>query len=216
MTQNVSVILVDDHPLFRRGLEHLLQGESDHGRGIRITGQFSDLPSVQAWLAEGGRADVVLLDRNLRDADGLELVPELKKQGMRVIMLTIAEEDCEIRDAIERGVDGYVLKGSEPEQIVQAIWSVFQGNSVLPAHVMQKIARGETLQGAFEKLSPREREIVTYVARGLSNRAIGELLGLSENTVRNHLRSILEKLGLDNRVQVATFALQQGIVKKTG
>jgi len=78
---------------------------------------------------------------------------------------------------------------------------------------MQKMARGELMQGAFDKLSPREQEIVSYVARGLSNRGIGDALGLSENTVRNHLRSILEKLRLDNRVQVATFALEHGIVK---
>jgi DNA-binding NarL/FixJ family response regulator len=85
---------------------------------------------------------------------------------------------------------------------------------MLPSHIIQKMARGELGQGAFDKLSQREMEIVTYVARGMSNRAIGDALGLSENTVRNHLRSILEKLGLDNRVQVATLALEQGLVKR--
>ena len=81
---------------------------------------------------------------------------------------------------------------------------------------MQKMARGELMNGAFDKLSQRELEIVTYVARGLTNRAIGDTLNLSENTVRNHLRSILDKLGLANRVQVATLALKQGLVKSHG
>jgi DNA-binding NarL/FixJ family response regulator len=129
-------------------------------------------------------------------------------------MLTMAEEDHEVRAAMEKGVDGYLLKSSDPDQIVHTILSVAQGNSVFPAHILQKIARGEMGPGAASKLSQRELEIVGYVARGLSNRAIGDALGLSENTVRNHLRSILEKLGFDNRVQVATFALEHGIAKK--
>lgn len=206
----IRVILVDDHPLFRKGLEHLFDNHPD----VQAVGQFADIESTRKWLAEGGAADVALLDRGLQDADGLSLVPDFKRHNIRVVMLTIADEDYEIRDAIERGVDGYILKSSEPEQIVHAIRSVHQGHSMLPSHIMQKMARGELGQGAFDKLSQREIEIVTYVARGMSNRAIGDTLGLSENTVRNHLRSILDKLGLDNRVQVATLALEQGLLKR--
>lgn len=208
----INVVLVDDHPLFRKGLEHLL----DNSTQVNIVGQFADIQSARTWLSTGGRADVVLLDRGLQGTDGLELVPDFKAQGIKVIMLTIADEDHEIRDAIERGVDGYILKSSEPEQIIQAIHSVHLGNSMLPSHIMQKIARGELMNGAFDKLSQRELEIVGYVARGLTNRAIGKTLTLSENTVRNHLRSILDKLGLANRVQVATLALKQGLVKTHG
>lgn len=206
----INVVLVDDHPLFLKGLEFLMQAHSE----VKIAAQFPDIDSARAWLESSGRADVALLDRSLHDADGLALVPDFKARGIKVIMLTIAEEDHEIRDAIERGVDGYILKSSEPEQIIQAIRSVHLGNSMLPSHIMQKMARGELMHGAFDKLSQRELEIVSHVARGLSNRAIGDTLGLSENTVRNHLRSILDKLGLDNRVQVATLALKQGIFKR--
>lgn len=206
----LRVILVDDHPLFRKGLEHLFANQPD----VAIIGQFATLAAARQWLQEDGQADVVLLDRGLPDGDGLSLVADLKRAGLRVVMLTIADEDHEIRDAIERGVDGYILKSSEPEQILQAIRSVHAGHSMLPAHIMQKMARGELAQNVFDKLSQRELEIVTYVARGMSNRAIGETLGLSENTVRNHLRSILDKLGLANRVQVATLALEQGLVRR--
>lgn len=205
----INVVLVDDHPLFRKGLEHLL----NHSAEVSIAGQFADIQSARAWLAADGKANVALLDRGLQGADGLDLVPDFKARGIKVIMLTIADEDHEIRDAIERGVDGYILKSSEPEQIIQAIHSVHLGNSMLPSHIMQKMARGELMNGAFDKLSQRELEIVGYVARGLTNRAIGDTLNLSENTVRNHLRSILEKLGLTNRVQVATLALKQGLAK---
>lgn len=202
---------MDDHPLFLKGLEYLLQSHAE----VKIAAQFADIDSTRTWLNGEGKADVALLDRSLRDADGLALVPDFKARGIKVIMLTIAEEDHEIRDAIERGVDGYILKSSEPEQIIQAILSVHLGNSMLPSHIMQKMARGELMHGAFDKLSQRELEIVSYVARGLSNRAIGDTLGLSENTVRNHLRSILDKLGLDNRVQVATLALKQGVFSRS-
>ena len=209
---SINVVLVDDHPLFRKGLEHLLANSAE----VTIAGQFADIDSARTWLKSGGRADVVLLDRGLHGTDGLALVPDFKAHGIKIIMLTIADEDHEIRDAIERGVDGYILKSSEPEQILQAIHSVHLGNSMLPSHIMQKMARGELMHGAFDKLSQREREIVGYVARGLTNRAIGDTLNLSENTVRNHLRSILDKLGLANRVQVATLALKQGLIKSQG
>lgn len=207
----LSVILVDDHPLFRKGLQHLLENRQN----LSITAQFASASAVREWLRQGGRADVALLDRTLGEEDGLDLVPELRERKIKTIMLTMAEENREIRDAMEKGVDGYLLKSSEPDQIVQTIIAVTQGNSVFPAHVLQKIARGELGASATAKLSRRELEIVTYVARGLSNRSIGEALNLSENTVRNHLRNILEKLGFDNRVQVATFALETGLVKKS-
>ncbi|MDP2786401.1 MAG: response regulator transcription factor [Sulfurimicrobium sp.] len=205
----VSVILVDDHPLFRKGLLHLLENRTD----VSVAAQFANAGSVREWLDQGGHADVALLDRALGEENGLDLVPDLRRHRIKTIMLTMAEEDHEVRDAMEKGVDGYLLKSSEPDQIVQSIIAVTQGNSIFPAHVLQKIARGELGPSAASKLSPRELEIVAYVARGLSNRGIGEALGLSENTVRNHLRSILEKLGFDNRVQVATFALEHGLAR---
>lgn len=205
-----SVILIDDHPLFRRGLSELIK----HTPQLKIAGQFGDAKETREWLQSGERADVALLDRRLQDGDGLDLVPDLKQRDIKIVMLTIAEEDHEILDAIERGVDGYVLKTSESEQIIQAIIGVTQGSSTFPSDVMQKMARGELRHSLAEKLSPREFEIVCHVAMGLSNRGIGKSLGLSENTVRNHLRNILEKLGFDNRVQVATFALENGFLKK--
>lgn len=208
----ISVILIDDHPLFRRGLSELIKNTPQ----FRIAHQFGDAAQTRDWLAEtrGEGVDVALLDRRLQDGDGLDLVDALKACGIKVIMLTIAEQDHEIVDAMERGVDGYVLKTSEPEQIVQAILAATQGASTFPSEIMQRMARGQLRHSLADRLSPREFEIVCQVALGLSNRGIGEALGLSENTVRNHLRNILEKLGFDNRVQVATFALENGFLKR--
>ena len=208
-----SVILIDDHPLFRKGLTHLLEA---HGKDVAVVGQFAGVTTVLDWLQKGGSAEVALLDRNLQDEDGLALVPELKRRSIKVIMLTVAEEAHEIREAVELGVDGYVLKTSEPEQILQAIYTVSRSSGLRRFPVMDDSMHGKLARDASSTLSSRELEIVGLVARGMSNKAIGEDLGLSDNTVRNHLRSILEKLGLDNRVQVATFALKHGIGRKSG
>ncbi|MHB1292815.1 MAG: response regulator [Sulfuricella sp.] len=205
---SISVILIDDHPLFRKGLSHLLEAREE---GITVAGQFAAIGGVLDWLRDGGRAEVALLDRNLRDEDGLTLVPELKRCGIKVIMLTVADEAHEIRQAIEQGVDGYVSKTSEPAQILQAISTVARGSGLPHSPVMDETMQGKLASDAGSKLSTRELEIVGLVAHGMSNKAIGDELGLSDNTVRNHLGSILEKLGLDNRVQVATFALKHGI-----
>lgn len=210
---SISIVLIDDHPLFRKGLSHLIEA---HGSGVVVAEQFADIGAVLDWLRAGGSAEVALLDRNLRDEDGLALVPELKRHGIKVIMLTVADEAHEIREAVDLGVDGYVLKTSEPEQILQAIYAVCQGPGLRRFPVMDDSMQGKLGRGSSGSLSSRELEIVGLVARGMSNKAIGEALGLSDNTVRNHLRSILEKLGLDNRVQVATFALKHGIGRKPG
>ncbi|MDD5240641.1 MAG: response regulator transcription factor [Sulfuricella sp.] len=204
----ISVILIDDHPLFRKGLSYLIETS---GEDIAVAGQFAAINDVLDWLRGGGKAEVALLDRNLRDEDGLALIPELRRCGIKVIMLTSAEEAHEIRQALQQGVDGYVLKTSEPAQIFQAISAVIQGAGLPHPPVLDENTQAKVLSDASNKLSSRETEIVGLVALGLSNKAMGKRLGLSDNTVRNHLRSILEKLGLDNRVQVATFALKHGI-----
>lgn len=201
----ISILLIDDHPLTRLGIARTLENTP----GMQVNAQCADIKSTREWLAStGSQADIALLDRILPDGDGLSLVQELKKRGIRTVMLTMAGEDFEISEAIAAGVDGYILKSADPEQLINAIQSVAQGNSMFPSHIMQKLARGELKQDVFSKLSQREREIVELVAQGLSNKAISSRLDLSENTVRNHLSNIMEKLGMQNRVQVATSALK--------
>ena len=205
MSTPLNVILVDDHPLLRMGVAGYIGQAGD----MRLLAELSNAADLRAWLARGEKADVVLLDRSLPDADGLDLVSELREAGLKVIMLTIADSDEEISEAIAAGVDGYVLKSTEPAQVLAAIRNVGEGQSSFPLNIMQRMARGELQQHALSALTPREMEIVAYVKEGLSNKIIAYKLSLSENTVRNHLRNIMEKLGLRNRVQVATLALKE-------
>lgn len=201
----ISILLIDDHPLTRLGIARTLEKTE----GMQVCAQCIDIKTAREWLAAAGnQANIALLDRILPDGDGLMLVPELKKRGIRTLMLTMAGEDFEISEAINAGVDGYILKSADSDQLINAIQSVTQGNSMFPSHIMQKLARGELRQDMFSKLSHREREIVELVAQGLSNKVISSRLTLSENTVRNHLSNIMEKLGMQNRVQVATSALK--------
>ena len=205
MTAPLNIILIDDHPLLRMGVAGYIQQEPD----FRLTAQLANAAELRDWLAAGNRADAALLDRSLPDADGLDLVSDLRDIGIKVIMLTIADSDEEISEAIASGVDGYVVKSSDPEQVLSAIRSVCDGQSSFPLNIMRKMARGELNNNALSALTAREMEIVDQVKEGLSNKAIAYKMTLSENTVRNHLRNIMEKLGLRNRVQVATLALKE-------
>ncbi|HYP68930.1 MAG TPA: response regulator transcription factor [Thiobacillaceae bacterium] len=204
MSQAIDVVLVDDHPLLRMGVSNYIAQAAD----FRLAAQLADGNSLREWLKAGNRADVVLLDRSLPDVDGLDLVAEIKASGAKVIMLTIADTDEEISQAISAGVDGYVVKTSEPDQVIAAIRSVCEGQGSFPLDVMQRMAQGGFNQSALSALTARELEIVELVKRGMSNKVIAWELKLSENTVRNHLRNIMEKLGLQNRVQVATLAMK--------
>lgn len=199
----VRILLVDDHPLLRLGVRRSLESEE----GFLVTGECPDLAAARAWLAENGAADVAILDRSLPDGDGLEIVPLLKTAGMKVIVLTIEDDDGEIRAAVDAGVDGYLLKSSDTEQITHAIGIVLQDAGAFPPAVVQKLTRASG-EDPLGRLSPRELEIAEYVAQGYSNKVIGGKLNLSDNTVRNHLANIMQKLGFHNRVQVATLVLQ--------
>jgi DNA-binding NarL/FixJ family response regulator len=205
MTAPMSVVVVDDHPLLRMGVANSIEQTDD----MKLAAQFADAASLKHWMEAGNRADVVLLDRSLPDMDALDMVSDIRDAGMKVIMLTIADTEEEISEAISAGVDGYVIKSSEPDHVLSAIRNVGAGQSSFPLNIMQSMARGEMAHHALESLTPREMEIVEFVKQGLSNKIIAYNLKLSENTVRNHLRNIMEKLGLRNRVQVATLALKE-------
>jgi DNA-binding NarL/FixJ family response regulator len=199
----IRVLIVDDHPLIRVGVRRSLESAD----GISVAGECADLAAAREWLANSGKAEVVILDRSLPDGDGLEIVPLFKAGGMKVIVLTVEDADEEIRSAIEAGVDGYLLKSSDTDQIVHAIGIVLQDAGAFPAQILQKLSRGES-EDPLAKLSSRELEIAEYVAQGYSNKVIGAKLNLSDNTVRNHLANIMQKLNFHNRVQVATLVLQ--------
>jgi DNA-binding NarL/FixJ family response regulator len=200
---SIRILLVDDHPMLRLGVRRSLENEES----FAVAEECADLASVRAWLSSGSKADVAILDRGLPDGDGLEVVPLLKAAGMKVIVLTVEDDDEEIRAAVDAGVDGYLLKSSDTEQIIHAIGIVLQDAGAFPPQIVQKLTRSSG-EHPLDKLSARELEIAEYVAQGHSNKVIGGKLNLSDNTVRNHLANIMQKLNFHNRVQVATLVLQ--------
>ena len=198
----IRVLIIDDHPLLRMGIRGLIEASPD----LEVAADCADLASARTWL-ETARADVAIVDRSLPDGDGLELLPTLKAQGTKTIILTVEDDDIEIRAAVEAGVDGYLLKSSDSDQILMAISMVLKDSTAFPSHILQKLTNGQ-VDAPLARLSAREIEIAESVAEGLSNKVIGARLHLSDNTVRNHLAHIMQKLGLHNRVQVATLMLQ--------
>jgi DNA-binding NarL/FixJ family response regulator len=208
----IRILIIDDHPLIRLGVRHSVESVPD----LEVGNECVDIASVREWLQNDGKADVAVLDRSLPDGDGLDLVPVLKAAGMKVIILTVEDGDEEIRAAIESGVDGYLLKSSDTDQISHAIGMVLQDAGAFPPAILQKLYRANAQDDPLGKLSPRELEIAEAVAQGLSNKVIGGKLNLSDNTVRNHLANIMQKLGFHNRVQVATLVLQHNKKAKRG
>jgi DNA-binding NarL/FixJ family response regulator len=201
----IQVLIIDDHPLIRLGVKRSMEGTP----GLSVAGECADVASTHEWLASNGKANIAILDRSLPDGDGLDLVPALKAAGMKVIVLTVEEGDEEIRSAIQAGVDGYLLKSSDTDQISHAIGVVLQDAGAFPPQVLQKLYRANAREDLLTRLSSRELDIAECVAQGYSNKVIGAKLNLSDNTVRNHLANIMQKLNFHNRVQVATLVLQQ-------
>ena len=203
----IKILLADDHQLVRKGFRALLE-ELDF---VEVVGEAANGKEAIALLRNGAKPDVALLDYEMPLMNGLEASEQIRRDffGVKVIMLTIADSEEEISEAISAGVDGYVIKSSEPDHVLSAIRSVCAGQGSFPLNVMQRMAKGELGQYALDALTPREQEIVEFVKQGQSNKMIAYNLKLSENTVRNHLRNIMEKLGLKNRVQVATLALKE-------
>jgi DNA-binding NarL/FixJ family response regulator len=200
----IRTLIIDDHPLIRLGVRRALESNPS----LTVAGECADLAATHEWLARDQKADVAILDRSLPDGDGLELVSALKAAGMKVIILTVEDGDEEIRAAIESGVDGYLLKSSDTDQISQAIGVVLQDAGAFPPQILQKLYRANQQEDPLARLSARELEIAQHVAEGYSNKVIGMKLNLSDNTVRNHLANIMQKLNFHNRVQVATLMLQ--------
>lgn len=199
----IRVVMVDDHPLIRLGTSNQISQSSD----CILVALLANGSELMAWLEAGHEADVVLLDRYLPDGDGLDLVPEIKSCGLKVIVLSMADTDTDVAMAISHGVDGYLIKTCDPEQLIVTIRNVYEGQSSYPNNVMQRLAMGHINLNVLDCLTPRQQEIVEYIKQGLSNKVIANRLKLSENTVRNHMRYIMDKLGVKNRVQVATLAM---------
>lgn len=211
----LRILLVDDHILFRKGLARLLDAQPD----FEVVGEAGDgLEAVEQ--ARSLRPDVVLMDLKMPACDGLEATRRIKRELplVRVVVLTVSEDEQDFLAAIRCGADGYLVKDLRPEGLFQELRGLSEGEAPLSRAMAGKLLRQLARRSGLSVpppapgiLSPREREVLVLLAEGLSNGEIAAELGVATNTVRNHVRSILEKLKLRNRVQAAVYAVRYGL-----
>lgn len=209
----ISVLLVDDHALFREGLASLLRSRPN----IEVVGVAAG-GAEALGLAREQLPDLILMDVRMPDVCGLEATRQIKAEmpDIRIVMLTMSENEEDLFEAIKRGAQGYILKNTQPEELYRYIEGAFAGEAPVSGRMAAKML-GEFVRPSAqpadeipeERLSERESEVLTCLADGMTNRQIAERLVISENTVKKHLRNILAKLHLQNRVQAALRARQQ-------
>ena len=210
----IRVIIVDDHEVVRMGLQALINGQSD----MVCAGEASSFDDAIV-LVDSERPTVAVVDVRLPDRSGIDVCREITSSFPRtsVVMLTSYPNDALIVQALEAGASGYVLKSVGNRELLRAIRAAAANEMALDPVVASKlVARMRDLErevrsGPLAKLKPRELEVLTLVARGLSNRDIGGKLFLGETTVRNYVSSLLDRFGLHNRIELAVFAVDHGI-----
>jgi DNA-binding NarL/FixJ family response regulator len=210
--EKIRVLLADDHALFRRGMAELLRDQP----GFELVGEVGSGPEAVA-LAARSEPDVVLLDIHMPAGSGLEAVQPLKEGGdIKVLMLTVSDKDRDLMAAIKAGADGYLLKNAEPRQLFRAIRRVTEGESILSPEVTAKVMRWAAERppaGEKVALSPREREVLQYLAQGKTSGEIASELVISISTVKTHVHHILQKLEAANRAEAVAKAASKGLLE---
>ena len=216
----VKVLVVDDHALFRRGITAVLANHEN----LEVVGEASDgLEAIEK--AEAIVPDIIVMDLNMPRCSGLEATQALqaKMPQVNILVLTVSENEADLFAAVKFGAKGYILKNTEPEELIQAILHIAQGGVIVSPIMATKLltefqgleaeGKREAIQKTESNLSPREGEVLQLVAQGATNKQIADSLFISENTVKTHLRNIMEKLHLANRSQAAAYAVERGLVK---
>ena len=209
----LSVLLIDDHTLFRKGLAELLEQRG----AIRVAGMTGSHDEAMRLLQEE-KPDVVIVDLNMPPLGGLTLLRRIRAEGWHcpVLILTVSDAEEDLANAMRSGAQGYLLKDMEPDDVVDAVQRAVRGETVVaPAmtlklvHLLQGGSPADAKESALQQLTAREREILNHLAQGLSNKAIARMLDISHDTVKLHVRHILAKLNLTSRVEAAVFAVEQ-------
>ncbi|HEV8056267.1 MAG TPA: response regulator transcription factor [Nocardioidaceae bacterium] len=213
----IRVIVVDDQELFRRGLTMLLAVEDD----IEVVGEASDGVAATE-LAVGSVPDVVLLDVRMPKGSGIDACSSIKSAvpSTKILMLTVSDEEADLYEAVKNGASGYLLKDASIDEVAQAVRVVADGQSLISPSMATKLLEefkqisspGRRNDLMVPRLTDRELEVLRLVARGLNNRDIAKKLFISENTVKNHVRNILDKLQLHSRMEAVMYALREKLL----
>ena len=213
MTDKIRVILADDHALVRQGIRQFLEEADD----IVVVAEASNGEEA-VRLAEQHRPDVAVLDIQMPGMTGIEATRQIKARvpGVRVLILTGYDEDPYVFALLQAGANGYILKSADADDLLQAVRKVHRGESALSPEVTEKVVRQiqkggpATAAGQVESLTVREIDVLRLTAQGLTNRAIGRSLGISDRTVQGHLANIYGKLAVASRTEAVTEALKRG------
>ncbi len=201
----IKILIVDDHPVVRAGLTSMLGTRSD----LEVIGSSSSGEEA-VEMTRAKNPDVLLLDLRMPGMSGIDTLHAIARTGSRArtIVLTSFETDEDIYRAFQAGAQGYLLKDTSLAKMVEAIMTVHTGKRYVPGHIATRLAE----RMMRTDLSARELEILKLLAKGLTNKEIAKVLGISDNTVRNHVNSIIEKLEVSDRTEAATTAIQRGII----
>ena len=213
----IRVLLADDEPMIRIGVKTILTTDP----GIEVIAEAADGREA-VDLVRLHRPDIVLLDIRMPRSDGLSAAAELARAApdVAVIMLTTFDEDEYVAQALATGVSGFLLKAADPRELILGVRAVAEGAAFLSPRIARKViagwgdgfTRAHLARGRVDRLTPRERQVLALVGRGLSNHDIGRSLSLAESTVKAHVSAILLRLDLNNRVQAAILAYEAGLV----
>lgn len=215
----IRVLLIDDHALFRIGLEALLDR-----RGIEVVASVGD-GKEGIKMAKEKNPDVILLDVRMPNINGSQVLQQLRSDDFKIpiVMLTTSDEEQDLITSLRNGAQGYLLKDMEPDELVNALKEIVSGKTIVApelatilAKVVQKGDADEIEETTpFSDLTPREHEIICLLAEGLSNKVIAKSLGISDGTVKLHVKSILRKLGIHSRVEAAVMAVERNLCQKS-
>ncbi|MGC5698997.1 two-component system response regulator NarL [Pseudomonas sp. NFXW11] len=201
------ILLVDDHPMMRRGIRQMLELEED----FAIVGEANH-GAEALELVQSLQPELILLDNNMPQMNGIETLRHLRASGFagKVLLFTVSDAEDDIRDALRLDADGYLLKDMEPELLIQYLRDALGGALVISpglTRVMAQALRSPPRQNEVE-LTERERQVLRSIAGGYSNKVIGHKLGITEGTVKVHVKNLLHKLGLRSRVEAAVWAME--------
>jgi two-component system nitrate/nitrite response regulator NarL len=210
MTEAVStILLVDDHPLLRKGVSQLLELED----GLEVIGEAANGKDAVS-MAQQLDPDLILLDLSMRGMDGIETLRAMRDAGVaaHIVVFTVSDDRTDVISALKSGADGYLLKDVEPEVLVESIHQACSGKMVLSEQLTELLAssfRQDSKHQGLAELTRRELQILKYISEGLSNKLIGRRLDIAESTVKVHVKHLLRKLGFRSRVEAAVWMVDQ-------